>query len=396
MHPKVALLTGMDIRSYGGGERLAIEIAKYFKSRFPELDIQIFSIGTRVNVKRVKKETIEQELNGVKVHFYELLNIPLTRLVFLLDPRLIILFFRLRKFNVIYSFNSNIIPFLYLLSKLLRLRTISGIHSPVIRVMYDFKGQMKKRGKYNRFLLYLRYIYIKILKYFLLRSKEIHVLNSMDKVLLEKMGYKGKIFLVPNFSFIEKPIINNNKEKFICLLVARLDDMYVKGLDLAIDIINRVLSINSNILFYIIGSGKYQYLFKEMEKKYPNTIKVLGFIHGHTLIKIYGDASLLMLTSRLETFPLVTMEALSSGLPVLAFKNTGGPDDIIENESIGTLIEPYNTENFAREIVRYYNIWSKDTFKYYQDKLERSKRILEKYGREYVLSQYLNMIILNR
>jgi len=218
----------------------------------------------------------------------------------------------------------------------------------------------------------------------------------MDKVLLEKMGYKGKIFLVPNFSFIEKPIINNNKEKFICLLVARLDDMYVKGLDLAIDIINRVLSINSNILFYIIGSGKYQYLFKEMEKKYPNTIKVLGFIHGHTLIKIYGDASLLMLTSRLESFSLVTMEALSSGLPVLAFKNTGGPDDIIENESIGTLIEPYNTENFAREIVRYYNIWSKDTFKYYQDKLERSKRILEKYGREYVLSQYLNMIILNR
>jgi len=396
MHPKVALLTGRDIRSYGGGERLAIEIAKYFKSRFHELDIQIFSIGTRVDVKRVKKETIEQELNGVKVHFYELLNIPLTPLVFLLDPRLIIFFSRLRKFNVIYSFNDNIFPFLYLLSKLLRLRTINGIHSPVIRVMYDFKGQMKKIGKYNRFLLYLGYIYIKILKYFLLRSKEIHVLNSMDKVLLEKMGYKGKIFLVPNFSFIEKPIINNNKEKFICLLVARLDDMYVKGLDLAIDIINRVLSINSNILFYIIGSGKYQYLFKEMEKKYPNTIKVLGFMPGHTLIKIYGDASLLMLTSRLETFPLVTMEALYSGLPVLAFKNTGGPDDIIENESIGTLIEPYNTENFAREIVRYYNIWSKDTFKYYQDKLERSKRILEKYGREYVLSQYLNMIILNR
>ena len=61
------------------------------------------------------------------------------------------------------------------------------------------------------------------------------------------------------------------------------------------------------------------------------------------------------MTSRIEAFPLVTLEAQAHGLPVIAF-DIKGPRDIITNFS-GSKIKPFDTDAFANEILRYYNLW---------------------------------------
>ena len=61
------------------------------------------------------------------------------------------------------------------------------------------------------------------------------------------------------------------------------------------------------------------------------------------------------MTSRIETFSLVTLEAQAHGLPVVAF-DIKGPNDIITDFS-GSVVKAFDTEYFSNEILRYYNLW---------------------------------------
>jgi len=62
------------------------------------------------------------------------------------------------------------------------------------------------------------------------------------------------------------------------------------------------------------------------------------------------------MTSRIEAFSLVTLEAQAYGLPVIAF-DIKGPHDIIKNDFQCKLIEPFKIEDFVEAILYYYKLW---------------------------------------
>ena len=64
----------------------------------------------------------------------------------------------------------------------------------------------------------------------------------------------------------------------------------------------------------------------------------------------YLDNSILLLTSLYEPFGLVLPEAMSCGLPVIAFDCPFGPADIITNEIDGFLIRDRNIQDFADKV----------------------------------------------
>jgi glycosyltransferase involved in cell wall biosynthesis len=84
----------------------------------------------------------------------------------------------------------------------------------------------------------------------------------------------------------------------------------------------------------IVGDGPARLA---LAHKYPQAV-FLGQLHGEALAQVYAAADVFVFPSRTDTFGLVLLEALASGLPVAAFPVTG-PRDVIGTAPVGVLSE---------------------------------------------------------
>jgi glycosyltransferase involved in cell wall biosynthesis len=84
----------------------------------------------------------------------------------------------------------------------------------------------------------------------------------------------------------------------------------------------------------IVGDGPE---LTSLARKYPQAV-FLGARQGEALAEAYAAADVFVFPSRTDTFGLVLLEALASGLPVAAFPVTG-PRDVIGAAPVGALNE---------------------------------------------------------
>jgi len=73
----------------------------------------------------------------------------------------------------------------------------------------------------------------------------------------------------------------------------------------------------------------------QLSRRYPQAV-FLGSRQGEALAQAYAAADVFVFPSRTDTFGLVLLEALASGLPVAAFPVTG-PRDVIGDAPVGVL-----------------------------------------------------------
>ena len=83
---------------------------------------------------------------------------------------------------------------------------------------------------------------------------------------------------------------------------------------------------------FVVGDGPAR---ASLEKRYPEAV-FFGYRHGRELGELYAAADLFVFPSRTDTFGVVMIEALASGLPVAARPVTG-PLDIITSAKLGAL-----------------------------------------------------------
>ncbi|KAE8379569.1 hypothetical protein BDV26DRAFT_303583 [Aspergillus bertholletiae] len=77
-----------------------------------------------------------------------------------------------------------------------------------------------------------------------------------------------------------------------------------------------------------------------------------GFLTGQALARAYASGDIFLHCSITETFGLVVLEAMASGLPVIA-RDQGGPSDIVQHQKTGYLVPPNDIATFvglAREV----------------------------------------------
>lgn len=79
-----------------------------------------------------------------------------------------------------------------------------------------------------------------------------------------------------------------------------------------------------------------------------------GFQSGENLGRAVASMDLLLNPSITETFGNVTLEAMASGIPVVAARATGSTSLVVDGET-GTLVEPGNIPAFADAITSYCN-----------------------------------------
>jgi glycosyltransferase involved in cell wall biosynthesis len=88
----------------------------------------------------------------------------------------------------------------------------------------------------------------------------------------------------------------------------------------------------------IVGDGPAR---ASLARRYPQAV-FLGARQGDELAQAYAASDVFVFPSRTDTFGLVLLEALASGLPVAAFPVTG-PRDVIGAEPVGVLDEDLRT-----------------------------------------------------
>jgi 1,2-diacylglycerol 3-alpha-glucosyltransferase/glucuronosyltransferase len=82
----------------------------------------------------------------------------------------------------------------------------------------------------------------------------------------------------------------------------------------------------------VVGDGP---AFAALKRRYPEA-KFPGELFGERLAEAYASADVFVFPSKTDTFGLVLLEALASGVPVAAFP-VAGPRDVITDPAVGVL-----------------------------------------------------------
>ena len=86
-----------------------------------------------------------------------------------------------------------------------------------------------------------------------------------------------------------------------------------------------------------------RYYFQDLQDQVIFT----GFLRGADLARAYASADVFLHCSITETFGLVVLESMASGVPVVA-RDEGGPSEIVKNGRSGYLVPPHESELFVK------------------------------------------------
>ncbi|MEE9150981.1 MAG: glycosyltransferase [Thermoplasmata archaeon] len=104
--------------------------------------------------------------------------------------------------------------------------------------------------------------------------------------------------------------------------------------------------------FVICGSGREKENIEKLVKKLgvSENITFTGFLPPEEFPGIYGIADLFAIPSESELQSIVTMEALASGLPVVASNKDALPE-LVKNPENGLLFKPGDSKELAEKII---------------------------------------------
>jgi glycosyltransferase involved in cell wall biosynthesis len=106
------------------------------------------------------------------------------------------------------------------------------------------------------------------------------------------------------------------------------------------------------IPFRVAGTGSSEYINSISLSK---NIELSGKLAKEEMEQVINSASFLVFTSRsYEGFPMVFLEAMAAGIPVIA-PNMAGFPEIIEDGFNGLLFEPCNAEDLAKKVEMLWN-----------------------------------------
>lgn len=324
-----------------GFDRMLLDI---IESPYSSIDkITVFT--SNYGIDRVSDSYIHKKLNGkadfFRARVFKLKNIPLPSFSFIK-----LLYSKIKCSDVVYYVFGFIFYDLLLLffKLLLRKKVIISFHAPLF---------IENNPIHN---VYLRTMLRMTLKYY----DKIHTINKEDTVFFKLWGHEDKVVYIPNGinidRFLSIPIVDRQflYDKLRFAFVGRLEKQ--KSVDLLTKVIPKLE--NFAVDFYFAGSGSFEREVKELSSS-CSFVKYLGFLDFDNIDRIYSQADILLLPSRQEPFGIVIIEALASGMPVIASKERG-PLDLLEEGKTGWFISDVSEGSIYAKILEVYDKWVHD------------------------------------
>ena len=160
----------------------------------------------------------------------------------------------------------------------------------------------------------------------------VNISNPADDVLLNK-----------------KIDYNNQSKKIITVGRISKEKNYIKLVDIA----SKVFSVHPEWLWDIYGDGEDKLKKEILEKIRINKLNNNLFLKGNSnnIYDLYNNYSFQVMTSMFESFPMVLVEGMSCGLPLVSFDIKTGPSEIIEDGVNGFLINDLNINTISNRII---------------------------------------------
>lgn len=200
--------------------------------------------------------------------------------------------------------------------------------------------------------------------------------NEMKEILKSKIHPK-KMVIIPNppvKSYYKKMAKEHNS----VLFVGRLE-IATKGVDLLIKALHYVQMEVPDVKLHICGTGDEKVLDCLLglvsRYKLQKNILFCGHLNDDALADKYSSCEILVMPSFREGMPLVLIEAMSAGLPIVAF-DIGCIAEALDDGKFGILVKKGEVKDLADQIIR---LLKNDELKGYYSKksMERSKKYMQ-------------------
>ncbi|KAM7189807.1 glycosyltransferase [Rhypophila sp. PSN 637] len=179
--------------------------------------------------------------------------------------------------------------------------------------------------------------------------------NGQDKLMLLQRGVDTRLFHPKKRSnSLRRELAPDGEVILIC--VARLAPE--KGFGFLAEVVKRLdgLPRSGGIRYkmYIVGGNKSPELEEEIRGLFGpepyGRVQFAGFLMGEELATAYACADIFLHCSITETFGLVVLESMASGVPVIA-RDEGGPSDVVRHGESGYLVPPDELDLFVDRVV---------------------------------------------
>jgi glycosyltransferase involved in cell wall biosynthesis len=165
--------------------------------------------------------------------------------------------------------------------------------------------------------------------------------------------------VIPNVvdtAFFTLPPRPRSARTFKFLVVALLTS--TKGIDVLIRAFAQAFRDDSNVCLEVGGDGPQRVELEAVARTLgvARQVQFLGLLSRDQVREAMWRANVFVLPSRKETFGVVSIEALATGLPVIATRS-GGPEEIVRTE-VGCLAEPDDEGDLARCLREVYQNYS--------------------------------------
>lgn len=163
----------------------------------------------------------------------------------------------------------------------------------------------------------------------------------------------GKLRVVHCGADLERyPYVEPADHDFVCVLsVCRL--VPEKGLDLLVEAIAALRAGGDDVRLVLVGGGPLERPLRERVRGLgiEGAVKFVGAIGQDHMADYYAESDIFCLPSFAEGVPVVMMEAMATGRPVVASRITGIPE-LVEDGVSGLLFTAGNVEQLTAALSR--------------------------------------------
>lgn len=179
------------------------------------------------------------------------------------------------------------------------------------------------------------------------------------KIIVHRMGIDCR-----QLSFTPRKLDANSPVRIAT--IARLVEK--KGVEYGIRAVAKLAKVNRKIEYNVIGDGPLKEELQQLiqELNVSNVVKLLGWKQQQEVVEIINNTNILLTPSVTsqdgdrEGIPVVLMEAMAMGLPVVATKHSGIPE-LVEDRVSGFLVSERDVDALAEKLgylIEHPEVWT--------------------------------------